>query len=114
MSVCVYMCIFIDVDEREIGYCIGFSDPLLIWPPRKRRSARLKFCQRKSISLVCQPCNFQPLTLTPPSDGMAYKASLDGGLPVREVQLSCSGDGNLARDDSVSQKDRAHIALIFI
>lgn len=70
----------------------------------------LKFCQRASISLVCQPCNSQPLTLPHPL--MAWVTRPRGWrLVATEVQLRDSGDGNLACDAAVSLEDGARIAL---
>lgn len=63
---------------------------------------RLKFCQRASISLVCQPCNSQPLTLPHPL--VAWVSSPHGwGLAGSGVQLRDSGDSNLACDVTVSR-----------
>lgn len=71
----------------------------------------LKFCQLASISLVCQPCTSQPLTLPLPHPFMAWVSGFPGwGLAVREVQLRDSGDSNLACDAAVSQEDAAPIA----
>ena len=95
-----------------MGDCICISDPP--WPPGSRQGCRwdqvgLKFCQRASISLVCQPYNSQPLTLPHPL--MAWVTRLpEWGLVVREVQLRDSGDSDLACDAAVSQEDRALIA----
>lgn len=98
----------------EGGDCIDFSDPSHPRPWGTGWSARgllgLKFCHRASISLVCQPCNFQPLTLPYPLMAWVTRPPR-WQIAFSEVQLRDGGDSNLACDATVSQNHGAHVAL---